>query len=62
MILSSIFYPDYTIRFVPTDVSSKDKLIDLSGMYPNGDIEVYVYPSLSEYFSNFRDKKDWAQL
>lgn len=62
MLLSSIFYPDYTIRFVPTKIDSKENLIDLSGLYPNGDIELYVHPSLSEYFREFRSRENWAQL
>lgn len=61
MLLSSIFYPDYSIRFTPSKSENEDKLLELNGLYPNEDIEVYVYPKLSEYFKEFRQKEGWSE-
>lgn len=60
MLLSSVIYPDYSIRFIPSD-QNNENLLELGGLYPNGDIDLYVYPSLSKYFQEFRQKENWVE-
>lgn len=60
MLLSAIFYPDYSIRFIPSNQENQ-KMVGLGGLYPNGDIDLYVYPSLGKYFREFRNKEGWKE-
>lgn len=59
MILSLVFYTDYSIRFISAKENKGNKLLEFSGLYPNEDIDITVYPKLAEYIKEFRKKENW---